>query len=243
VSSGLRYQNDCGGYDMKTSRRSFASRLAIVASALGLATAASGTFAGTLASTTDAAAWTVSTAFHGDGSGDGLLASFDTNPADFTAAVERSDAPGWIANIASGSNGTGIGQWTFFVFEQTVTLTSAEVADGLKFQWAADDSGQVFATRGSWTPKFSVDGGGLIPGDWGPGGDSYSLGAITDVTAADGLHEGVNTLMFYVEGNGITDGMSLVALPAVPEPGSPGLFAAGLGLLGVMMRRAKRNAG
>jgi hypothetical protein len=228
---------------MKTSRRSLASRLALGTLALGLATAASGSFAAVLASTTDAAAWTVSTAFHGDGSGDGLLASFDTNPANFTAAVERSGAPGWIANIASGSNGSGVGQWTFFVFEQTITLTSSEVADGLKFQWAADDSGQGFAARGSWTPKFSVNGGGLIPGNWAPDGYSYTLGPVTDVGAADGLQVGANTLLFYVEGNGITDGMSLVGIPAVPEPGSVPLIAAGLGLLGVMVRRAKRNAG
>jgi hypothetical protein len=224
---------------MKTSRRSFASHLAMGAAALGLATAASGSFADALQSTTNAGAWTVSTEFHGDGSGDGDQASFNIDPANFTAAVERTNAPGWIANVANGSNGTGIGQWTFFVFKTTVDLTTqAEVDAGLQFLWAADDSGQQFATRGDWTPKFSVNGGALIPGSW-PDGFSYTLGSATDITAANGLQLGENTLLFYVEGNGITDGMSL---SAVPEPGSLSLLAAGLGLLGVMVRRAKRNA-
>jgi hypothetical protein len=225
---------------MKTSRRSFASHLAVGATALALAAAASSSFAGALQSTTNYGAWTVSTEFHGDRSGDGLLTSFNTDPANFTGAVERSDAPGWIANVATGSNGTDIGQWTFFVFQTTVDLTSqAELDAGLKFEWAADDSGQQFATRGAWTPKFSVNGGALIPGNWSDG-LSYTLGSPTDLTAANGLQLGENTLLFYVEGNGITDGMSLVAV--VPEPGSLGLFAAGLGLLGVMARRARRNA-
>jgi hypothetical protein len=226
---------------MKNSLRSLASRTAIGALALGLATTASSGFAATFASTTDASAWTVSTAVL-NGAGDGQFASFLAAGGAPATAVTVPGRTDWIANNASGTNGY-IGDWTFFTFQQSFTLTAQEAATyDLQFQWAADDSGEGFAARGSWTPKFSLNGGALIDGAWSSS-YTYDYGLVTDVA---GFHEGLNTLTFYVEGNGVTDGMALKTLSftsAVPEPGSLGMLAAGLGLMGALVRRAKRNAG
>lgn len=205
--------------------------------ALALAGAATGASAASFASTSDTSAWTVSTLVNPHG--DGQFASF--NPSDPEAVAAVDGRPGWISNTASGTNGS-IGDWTFFVFEQAFSLTAEEAATfDLKFTWAADDSGQGFASRGSWVPKYAVNGGPLRSSDWGSSGYTYDMSAVNDVS---GFHAGYNTILFYVEGNGVTDGMALDVVsfaPSVPEPGSIGMLAAGLGLLGVMARRAKRQ--
>jgi hypothetical protein len=132
----------------------------------------------------------VSTALHGT---DGDLASFDTNPLDQQQAILRSDNSGWLANVASGSNSDHTGDWTFFVFQQTFTLTAAEAATfDLKFTWEADDSGQGYADRGTWVPGYSLNGAPVTHGTWADG-YSYVFGPRVDIT---GFHEGVNTLSF-----------------------------------------------
>lgn len=162
---------------------------------------------------------------------DGDVASFPTTG--FAPAVPIDARTGWIANNSTGTNG-GLGDWTFFVFRQTFDLTGyIPSTANLQFQWAADDSGQVFATRGSWTPKYRLNGGALVPGTW-PGGESYAFGPTTSITS--GFVSGQNVLDFYVEGNGVTDGFALETVSftaqTVPEPSTGTMLLVGLALLG-----------
>lgn len=193
-------------------------------------------------STSDPSHWTVSTQV---GGADGQLASFSTSS--FQKAVALSGRPEWIANNSSGTNG-GLETWTFFVFRQTFDMTGYDASTAeLKFQWAADDSGQGFASRGSWLPKYSLNGGALVTDSW-PGGLTYNYGPTEIVNS--GFFAGLNTIDFYVEGNGVTDGFALrnvdfTASPStvtpVPEPETYAMMLAGLGLLGVVARRRKQQ--
>ncbi len=189
--------------------------------------------------TSDASHWQVATKVGGT---DGSFSSFPTTGFDTATAITW--RPGWIANNSTGTNGS-IGTWTFFVFRQTFDLTGYDATTAhLQFQWAADDSGQVFAWRGAWTPKYRLNGGALIAGTWPPDGDSYSFGPTLDLSS--GFVSGSNVIDFYVEGNGVTDGFALkpisfTATSTVPEPASLTLFgialAAGLGYFGLQRRK------
>ena len=196
-------------------------------------------------STSNASKWQVATKVGGT---DGLFSSFPT-----TGFVTATPVTGrftgttqWIANNSSGTNG-GV-HWVFFVYRQTFDLTGYDpkTAD-LQFQWAADDSGQGFADRGTWVPKYSLNGGSLVTGTW-PGGNSYSFGPTVDIPS--GFVPGQNVIEFYVEGNGTSDGFALNPISftaSVPEPGSLTLFgvaaAAGLGYFGLWRRRTVSSGG
>ncbi|MBX3388555.1 MAG: hypothetical protein KF691_03775 [Phycisphaeraceae bacterium] len=143
--------------------------------------------------------------------GDGNFASFVTN--NFQQAVNVTYTPAradWIADVPGGSHG-GVGNWTFFVFRQTFDLTGYNPAvAALTFRWAADDSGEIIAFRGSWIPAFRLNGGAFInyPGST-PDHRIPTYDFSPWITLTKGFVAGVNTIDFYVEGNGQTDGFGL----------------------------------
>lgn len=197
-----------------------------------------------LYSTSDASQWQVATNVGGT---DGSFSSFPTTGfVTATAVTGRfTGTTGWIANNSTGTNGS-IGDWTFFVFRQTFDLTAAQAATAdLQFQWAADDSGQGFAARGSWVPAYSLNGGSLIAGTW-PGGYSYDFGPTVNLSS--GFVAGQNVIEFYVEGNGVTDGLAVnpISFTAVPEPASSTwVVIAATSCLGYfgLQRRSRARAG
>lgn len=221
--------------------RARAVRIALVGCVLASAAMTEALAAPTFYSTTDASHWTVSTSLSG---ADGQLASFSTGS--FQAAVAISGRPEWIANNSTGSNIPW--NWTFFVFRQTFDLTGYDpTTANLQFQWAADDSGEGHSLRGTWLPKYRLNGGNLVTDSW-PGGYTYNYGPTETVNS--GFVAGLNTIDFYIEGNGVTDGFALrtvsfvadtVTAP-VPEPETYAMMLAGLGLLGFMARRRKQQA-
>ena len=171
-------------------------------------------------------------------SGDGSFASFRTDH--FIQAVNLNYDPSrldWIADLPSGSHG-GVGNWTFFVFRQTFDLTGCDVSRArLTFRWAADDSGEIVADRGSWIPAFSLNGGAFqnYPGST-PSNRIPTYGYCEWISLSSGFVAGLNTIDFYVEGNGQTDGFGLQVQSFVaPAPG-----AAAVALLGAMAGRRRR---
>ena len=191
-----------------------------------------------------------------------LLTSLGNGSASWADAVACSATasrvpvrPGWISNVALCSNGAqsaagaapqiGGDNWTQFIFRQQFELTAAEAATlQLSFQWAADDSGEIGRTRGSWRPTWSLNSVDPITFQstpWPSGIDgiptSYELSPTVTVS---GFQEGVNTMYFWVQGNGRTDGMRLAnaQFSPVPEPGTAMLAGLGLLALGLSRRRA-----
>jgi len=181
----------------------------------------------TFASTSDPSAWLVSHHVTGVDTGNDS-SRFLTGAADFAAAVSVTGRADFIANNSAGTNG-GVGAYTQFVFRQTFDLTGYDPTTvHLVFQWAADDTGQGFADRGSWLNRFRLNGSGFLGIDSG-GYYDYDPNKVVDLSS--GFVAGLNTIDFYVQGNGATDGFELRRLTATAELNQPGLPEGGSSLL------------
>ena len=108
-------------------------------------------------------------------------------------------------------------------------------------RWAADDSGEIIADRGSWIPAFSLNGGALVnyPGST-PEHRIPTYDYCDWVTISSGFVAGLNTIDFYVEGNGQTDGFGLQVqsfTADVPAPAGVAVLVQGLSWIGGRRRR------
>ena len=175
-------------------------------------------------------------------SGEGQLSSFRTDnfvqSVNITYDGARLD---WIADTPGGSHG-GVPNWTFFVFRQTFDLTGYDPATAnLTIRWGADDSGEIFADRGSWIPAYTLNGGAFVnyPGSTPEHRlPTYSYSPWISITS--GFVSGLNTIDFYVEGNGQTDGFGLqvqsFTADQIPAPAA----AAPLAVAGLLATRRRR---
>lgn len=196
-------------------------------------------------STNNPSAWTVSVNQSGVDTGNDS-SRFLTGASDFQSAVKIVGRADYIASNSSGTTGGYIGDYTQFVFRQTFDLTGYDPATvNLTFQWAADDTGQGFAERGSWLNRFTVNGGAFQGVD---SGGYYDYDPNKIVQLSSGFVSGLNTIDFYVQGNGVTDGFELRTLSAtanavgttVPDGGATIAMLGGvlLGLIAVRRRFA-----
>lgn len=166
---------------------------------------------GLFTSTTDPSAWTVSVNQSGVDTGNDA-SRFLTGAEDFQSAVKIVGRADYIASNSTGTTGSYVGDYTQFVFRQTFDLTGYDAATvNLTFQWAADDTGEGFAQRGTWLNRFTLNGGAFQGVDSG-GYYDYDLNKIVQLSG--GFVAGVNTIDFYVQGNGVTDGFELRTLTA-----------------------------
>ena len=152
-------------------------------------------------------------------------------------------SPYTISTVYGGTNG-GMYNYVYMTFRQSFDLTGFdETTADLKFKWGCDDVTSTGAV--AWVPAFSLNGGPLQgAGSCG----AYAFGGVVDLNS--GFVSGVNTIDFYVQGNGQTDGLllqtqSFTADPAIPttatpEPASLVLVATGLLLTAGVLRRRKR---
>jgi hypothetical protein len=158
-------------------------------------------------STSNPGAWQVATNISGI---DGQLFLFPASGFVGATSISGRESEGinWIANNNTGSNGY-LTEWTQFIFRQSFDLTGYDPSSAvLKFQWAADDSG-IGGLAGSWKPQYKVNNGILLQGAW-PSDYSYDFGP--QVALSNNFVSGINTIDFYVQGNGVTDGFALKSL-------------------------------
>lgn len=140
----------------------------------------------------------------------------------------------WISVETDGSVGGGA---TYYWFQTQFNLTGFDPSSAnLKFRCAKDNS----------VGSYRLNGGAAVTGGCGV---PFSFGSTQ--TVASGFVGGINTLEFYVVGDGVTDGLLVDVTDfsvrpgtppgVVPEPATVSLLAIGLvGILGIARRR--RNA-
>ncbi|MFT3868080.1 MAG: VPDSG-CTERM sorting domain-containing protein [Nibricoccus sp.] len=194
-------------------------------------------------STSDPSAWTVSVNQSGVDTGNDA-SRFLTGAEDFQSAVKIVGRADYIASNSTGTTGSYVGDYTQFVFRQTFDLTGYDAATvNLTFQWAADDTGEGFAQRGTWLNRFTLNGGAFLGVD---SGGYYNYDPNKIVQLSSGFVAGLNTIDFYVQGNGVTDGFELRVLNAeanatgttVPDGGAT-IAMLGCVLLGLIAGRRR----
>ncbi|MDR2260248.1 MAG: PEP-CTERM sorting domain-containing protein [Azoarcus sp.] len=135
----------------------------------------------------------------------------------------------WISNIPSATNNDNP---TSFHFYQTFDLTGYDPTTAqLSFEVAWDN---LFN-------GFSLNGGQLT----NPLSNTNPPFGFVPFSVSSGFVDGLNTIHFYVEGDGVTDGLAFnvlsftaTALP-IPEPGIGALLLGGIGIMGMIARRRR----
>jgi len=189
-----------------------------------IATVRSDDISSLFTSTTDPSAWKVSaniTSTVASSFGSPIDASlFLTGSGNFIDAVQVTNRGDYIANNSNGYNG-GVGHYTQFVFRQTFDLTGYDpTTAALSFKWAADDIGDFYgsADRGKWVPQFRLNDGPF------EGADTAAYNYTNNIVQiSDGFISGLNTMDFYVQGNGQTDGMELKTVSFTAGPATAGV--------------------